>query len=95
MWYNGLYPPPGGYAIAIIIRRILPYIAGPHPVYPGAALYVTLPFRSARRYNYGAPPRPCYFDPLSFSFWNTSSMLKDAAFCRCGYSLKLIRNLPI
>jgi hypothetical protein len=26
-----------------------------------------------------------YFDPpLSFSFSNTSSMLNDAAFCRCG-----------
>jgi hypothetical protein len=32
--------------------------------------------------------------PLSFSFSMTSSMLKLAAFCRCGYSLKLIRNRP-
>jgi len=28
---------------------------------------------------------PCYFDPpLSFSFCITSSILKLAAFCRCG-----------
>ena len=30
----------------------------------------------------------------SFSFAITSSKLKLAAFCRCGYSLNVIRNWP-
>ena len=35
-----------------------------------------------------------YFAVLSFSFCITSSILKLAAFCRCGKSLNVSRNWP-
>jgi hypothetical protein len=44
-------------------------------------------FNKRKGLNYLLPPDVC-------SFSITSSRLKLAAFCRCGNSLKVIRNFP-